>query len=110
MPRGSRSSTRPSGLSTTLSGSALITSYCASGRAHASRFLNSIHASCLSPGFAMRTSSHSPASFSPCSMNTSLPSAMPARASPTGSQAPRSHTITVPAPYCFGGIVPSKLA
>ena len=33
---------------------------------------------------------------------------MPSRGSPTGSQVPRSQTITVPAPYCFGGIVPSK--
>ena len=46
----------------------------ARGRAHSSRFLNSIHGSCLSPGLAMRTSSHRPASFSPCSLNTSLPS------------------------------------
>ena len=98
----------PSGLATTLSGSAAMTSYSASGRAHSSRFLNSIHWSCLSPGLAMRTSSHRPASFSPCRRKTSLPLAMPSRGSPTGSQVPRSQTMTVPAPYCFGGIVPSK--
>ena len=109
-PRGSRSSTGPSGRATTLSGSAAITSYSASGRAHASFFLNSIQASCLSPGLAMRTSSHRPASFSPCSLKTSLPWAMPSRGSPSGAQVPRSQTITVPAPYWRGGIVPSKLA
>ena len=49
------------------------TSYSASGRAHSSRFLNSIQGSCLSPGLAMRTSSHRPASFSPCSRKSSLP-------------------------------------
>ena len=108
--RGSRASTGPSGAATTLSGRAAITSYSASGRAHSSFFLNSIHGSCLSPGLAIRTSSHRPASFSPCRRNSSLPLAMPSAGSPTGSQVPRSQTITLPAPYCFGGIVPSKAA
>jgi hypothetical protein len=39
-----------------------------------------------------------PASFSPCSAKTSLPFAMPSSTSPTGSQLPWSHTITLPAP------------
>ena len=109
-PRGSRSSTGPSGCSTTLSGSATTTSYSARGRAHASpRFLKSIHWSCLSSGFEMRTSSQRPASFWPCSLNSSLPLAMPSCGSPTGSQVPLSQTMTFPAPYCFGGITPSKL-
>ena len=106
---GSRTSSNPSGFSITLSGNAVATSYASAGRARSSRFLNRSHASCRSPGFAMRTSSHRPASFSPCSANTSLPAASPARGSPTGSHVPRSHTITVPAPYCLSGIRPSKL-
>jgi len=97
------------GLAITLSGSALTTSYSPCGRAKRSRFLNSSQASCLSPGLAMRTSSHSPNSLWPCSAKTSLPSFSPWRGSTVGSQLPLSQMMTVPAPYCFGGIVPSKL-
>ena len=37
-----------------------------------------------------------------------FPFAIPSTGSPTGSHVPLSHTMTVPAPYCFGGIVPSN--
>ena len=97
------------GLAITLSGSAVRTSNSDFGRTKPSRFLNRIHGSCFSPPFAIFTSSHRPASFWPCSWNTSLPLRSPSRGSPIGSQWPRSQTMTVPAPYWPGGIVPSKL-
>jgi TonB family protein len=39
---------------------------------------------------------------------SSLPFFIPSCGSPTGTQVPLSQTMTVPAPYCFGGIVPSN--
>src|SRR5262245_32339775 len=58
---------------------------------------------------AMRTSDHEPRSFLPLSANLILPARNAAcGSSPSGIHVPRSHSITVPPPYCPFGIVPSN--
>src|SRR2546427_13026832 len=80
----------------------------------------------ISFGFlAVRTSAKEPLSLAPRSVTLSLPAAMPsltrrsacARSwyqwpfrSSSGVYGPQSQTITSPAPYCLGGITPSKEA
>ena len=55
-----------------------------------------------------RTSIQRPRSFSPSRRNLRRPLRYASRASPSGIQVPRSHSSTVPAPYCFGRMTPSK--
>ena len=94
-----RAAAAGAGRASTLSGASASTSYSSSGRACASFSLMSSQVGLLSlaRGF-MRTSVQWPLSFSPRSSNLSLPSLSPRRASPSGHQVPRSHTMTVPAP------------
>ena len=56
------------------------------------------------------TSDQRPFIRSPSSVNTSLPAARPSSGSPSGVQAPRSHSITEPPPYSPLGITPSNSA
>src|SRR5581483_2189249 len=75
------------------SGSKLSTAYW-------SRFLMSSHSFPLLPGRRdrIRASTNSPLSFFPCRRNFRSPFFSISEGSPSGSQVPVSHTITVPAP------------
>src|SRR5260370_36774530 len=55
----------------------------------------------------MRTSTQLPCSLSPCSVNSRSPFLYPAFGS-SDSQYPRSHSCTVPPPYCPFAMLPSK--
>ena len=108
LPAAMSSTVRPeiteAGSSSRMSGSASL-------RAASSLPLISSQFSRFSPRFApMRTRCQRPLSFAPSSVKSSRPFFSPRTGSPSGSQRPRSQTITSPPPYWPFGISPSKSA